>query len=297
MVKHTLWNELYRTTKIEDFVASDSFKNDIKKYIEKNDLPHLIFWGDTGCGKTTIIKLLSQNIDCDYLFLNASDENGIDIIREKVKNFASSASFKPIKLVLLDEAGNLSPEAQAALYNIIEAYSKTTRFLFTTNHVEKIAKPIQSRCTVFNLKSPSEEHVYKYCCGILVKEVITFDKSDVKLVISNSYPDIRKIIGELQQMSLSGELIFEKDLFSKDYIQEILKLLKVSKTAYNEIRQVITDNNVREFQSLFKALYEEYFDKPEINIILADYQFKGVSVPDKEINMMACIAKLLKEIK
>src|SRR5260221_194090 len=124
--KNSLWIEKHRCDDIDDFVASDSFKNDIRQYILKNDLPHLIFWGDTGCGKTTIIKLLSQNLDCDYLFLNASDENGIDVIREKVKNFASTASFRRIKLVLLDEAGNLSPEAQSALYNMIEEYSAKT---------------------------------------------------------------------------------------------------------------------------------------------------------------------------
>lgn len=295
MIQHTLWVEKYRTTKIEDFVANESFKNDIKKYIEKNDLPHLIFWGDTGCGKTTIIKLLAQNLDCDYLFLNASDENGIDVIREKVKNFASSASFKSIKLVLLDEAGNLSPEAQAALYNIIEAYSKTTRFLFTTNHIEKIAKPIQSRCVVFNLKPPGEDIVEVKCQVILNMEGIKFTRVDLMLLIDKFYPDIRKIINVLQQSSQLGKLSIEND-FSKDYIQEILKILKTSKSAYSEIRQIITDSSVREFQSLFKALYDEYFDKPEINIILAEYQFKGISVPDKEINIMACIAKIIKEL-
>lgn len=297
MLKHSLWVEKYRTNDIEDFVAEESFKNDIKKYIENNDLPHLIFWGDTGCGKTTIIKLLSQNIDCDYLFLNASDENSIDDIRGKVKNFASSASFRKLKLVLLDEAGNLSSEAQAALYNMIEVFSQKTRFLFTTNHIEKIAKPIQSRCVVYNLKPPSQEEVFFRCMSILESEDIRYLQEDVKTTISILYPDIRKIINTLQNISLSGDLIIA-EVTKNDYLEKVLEILdnKSDKKSWTSIRQILVDNDVKDYKNLYKALYEKYIENPRIIVLLANYQFKEKHGVDSEINTSGLIHELIVEL-
>ena len=155
MKQHSLWIEKYRSQTLEQYIGNDAVKDRIAACITANDIPHFIFSGTAGTGKTTLAKLIVKNIKCDYLYLNASDENGIDVIRDKVKGFASTSTFQPLKVVILDESDFLTQPAQAALRNLIEEYSITTRFVLTCNYLERLIEPLQSRCEIHILKPPS----------------------------------------------------------------------------------------------------------------------------------------------
>ena len=199
MKKHTLWIEKYRSQTLKQYIGNDAVKSRISDCITKNDIPHFIFAGTAGTGKTTLAKLIVKNIKCDYLYLNASDENGIDMIREKVKGFASSATFNPIKVVILDEADFLTQPAQAALRNIIEEYSINTRFILTCNYIERLIEPLTSRCEIHLLKPPSMPDVARHICtNILDVEGVSYDIKNVAMLIKEYYPDIRSVIKYLQ---------------------------------------------------------------------------------------------------
>lgn len=294
-IKNSIWNEKYRVTELDKFVCSDNTREDLEKYISNEDIPHLLLAGRAGVGKTTLAKLLYTNIDCDFLFINASDENGIDTIREKVKNFAQSASFKKIKIIVLDEADYLTKEAQSALRNIIEAYSRTTRFILTCNFLEKIIEPIQSRCNVYKLEPPSKGVVAERLVDILENEKINYNLEDVVKIVNGTYPDVRRAINLIQQYSLNG-VLKSKDIITSDYVDLIIEALETKKSILT-IRQIIIDSDVKDFQEVYKALYEKYFERPNIIIILAEYQYKHAFVLDKEINMIACLIKIIEELK
>lgn len=291
---NSIWNEKHRVTDLKDFVCEDSIKQELESYIKNNDVPHLLLAGQAGVGKTTLAKLLVHNMECDSLIINASDENGIDIIREKVKNFAYGASFQKIKIIILDEADYLTKEAQAALRNVIESFSKTTRFILTCNYLEKIIDPLQSRCTTYKLTPPTKGVVAKRLTDILELESIKYELDDIVKIVNGSYPDVRKSINLIQQYSLNGVLKVEK-VIKSNYIEQIIEVLDKKKLP-SEIRQVIVDNDVKDFQEIYKSLYEKYFDNPTIIITLAEYQYKHVLVLDKEINFMACIMKITEEL-
>ena len=159
---HSLLVERYRPTKLETYVGNENIKGAISKYLEQNDIQNFIFYGPAGTGKTTLAKIIVKNLDCDSLYINASDERGIETIRDKVQGFASVASFKPLKVVILDEADFLTIQAQASLRNIIETFSRTTRFIMTCNFVERIIDPLQSRCQVLKIVPPTKKDVAKH---------------------------------------------------------------------------------------------------------------------------------------
>ena len=166
-MNNSLWVEKYRPIRLEDYVGSDSLVSSMSDYIKQQDIPHLLMYGKAGTGKTTAAKLLVKNIECDYLYVNASDENSVDAIRFKIKAFAASAGFNDLKVVILDESDFLTPNAQAALRNLMETYSSTTRFILTCNYVEKIIDPIQSRCQVFHITIPTKTSAAKKVAHIL----------------------------------------------------------------------------------------------------------------------------------
>ncbi len=199
MKQHCLWIEKYRSETLEQYIGNDAVKNRISDCIATNDIPHFLFAGTAGTGKTTLAKLIVNNIKCDYLYINASDENGIDMIREKVKGFASTSTFQPLKVVILDESDFLTQPAQAALRNLIEEYSITTRFILTCNYIERLIEPLQSRCEIHLLKPPSKGDVARHVCtNILDVEGIVYDLQNVALLVKEFYPDVRSIIKNLQ---------------------------------------------------------------------------------------------------
>ena len=302
MKQHTLWIEKYRSQTLDQYIGNDTIKNRITDCINKNDIPHFIFAGTAGTGKTTLAKIIVNNIKCDYIYLNASDENGIDVIREKVKIFASTATFQPLKIVILDEADFLTQPAQAALRNLMEEYSQTTRFVLTCNYIDKLIEPIQSRCEVHKLIPPSKGNVARHVClNILEVENITYNVQDVASLINEYYPDIRSINKYLQAGIKDNT--FVNSILKVNIGTNIVNLLKSpnSKT-WSECRQLIVNEQLDDYQPIIEHLFEhlaEYSNghDAEITIELDNHQFFQKSVPDKEINMAALLAKIIKIIK
>jgi replication factor C small subunit len=298
MKQHSLWIEKYRSQTLEQYIGNDVVKDRIADCITKNDIPHFIFSGTAGTGKTTLAKLIVSNIKCDYLYLNASDENGIDMIREKVKGFASSASFNPIKVVILDEADFLTQPAQAALRNIIEEYSMNTRFILTCNYIERLIEPLQSRCEVNILKPPTKGGVAKHICtNILDVEGVTYEMPDVARIINEFYPDIRSVIKVLQQNVKDSKLTVAA--INDSWCKQLVQILNKRDTkAWYQIRQLVADAQVDDFQIAYRYMFDNlaefsYGHDAEISIVLDDFIWRAGVVPDKEINFAACIAKVL----
>jgi replication factor C small subunit len=299
MKEHSLLVERYRPTKLENYVGNEHLKTLISKYLEQNDIQNFIFYGQAGGGKTTLAKLIVHNLDCDYLYINASDERGIETIRDKVAGFASVASFKPIKVVILDEADFLTIQAQASLRNIIETFSRTTRFIMTCNFVERIIDPLQSRCQVLKITPPSKSEVAKHLVWILEKENISYELEDIKTITNQYYPDLRKCLNTIQLNSKDNILKLDNSiLVSSNYINDVINELKKSKPYFVNIRQIIADSNVEDFDELFKTLYaraSEYAPNKEgtIAILINDHQYKANFRIDKEINTMSLIQNII----
>jgi len=302
MKQHSLWIEKYRSQTLEQYIGNDAIKDRIEACIATNDIPHFIFSGTAGTGKTTLAKLIVKNIKCDYLYLNASDENGIDIIRDKVKGFASTSTFQPLKVVILDEADFLTQPAQAALRNLIEEYSITTRFVLTCNYIERLIEPLQSRCEIHILKPPTKGAVAKHICtNILDVENITYEMSEIVQIVNTFYPDVRSIIKTLQQNIKNNKLTITSidDNWCK---QLIIILKKRDKDAWYQARQLVADAQVDDFQIAYRYMFDNlsefsYGHDAELSVILDDHIWRAGVVPDKEINFASAIAKILEIIK
>jgi len=305
MKQHSIWNEKYRPNDLTTFIGNEQLKQIISQYINNNDPINMLFYGPPGSGKTTLAKLIVNNIECDYLFLNASDERGIDTIRDKVQGFASSASFKPIKIVILDEADFLTIQAQASLRNIIETYSRTTRFILTCNYLERIIDPLQSRCQVLKITPPSKKEVAKHISVILDKEDIHYTLEDLVLIVNKHYPDVRKILNTCQVNTVDNTLKVDKTVLTGGYKDGLLKELKSpSKDSFKNIRQILADSNLDDFEDVYRFMYDtldEYgnndLSKAMIIIEIENYMYHANFRIDKEINIMALLASVLKIIQ
>jgi DNA polymerase III delta prime subunit len=250
-------------------------------------------------------KLIVNNFNCDYLYINASDERGIDTIRDKVQGFASSASFKPIKIVILDEADFLTIQAQASLRNVIETFSRTTRFILTCNYLERIIDPLQSRCQVLKITPPSKREVAKHTAIILDKEEINYELEDLVLIVNKHYPDVRKILNTCQVNAVDNTLKVDKTVLTGGYKDGLLKELKSpSKDSFKNIRQILADSNLDDFEDVYRFMYDtldEYgnndLSKAMIIIEIENYMYHANFRIDKEINIMALLASVLKIIQ
>ena len=302
-MENSLLVEKFRPNKLENYVGNENIKKSISKYLEQNDIQNLIFYGPAGTGKTTLAKLIVQNLDCEFLYINASDERGIETIRDKVQSFASVASFKPLKVVILDEADFLTIQAQASLRNIIETFSRTTRFIMTCNFVERIIDPLQSRCQVLKIVPPTKKDVAKHLHWICNEESITHELNDLVPLVNQYYPDLRKCINTIQLSTVDGganDLYLNLDhsvLVSSNYIDKVINAL-TNKSKFNDVRQIIADANIDDFDELFKALYErasEYLPGKEgtVAILINEHQYKANFRIDKEINTMSLIQNLI----
>jgi replication factor C small subunit len=257
MKENTLYVERFRPTELKYYVGNENIKETIQKYLDQGDIQNFIFYGPAGTGKTTLAKIIVKNLDCDYLYINASDENGIDTIREKVKGFASAASWKGIKVVILDEADFITIQGQAALRNVIETFSRSTRFILTCNFIERIIDPLQSRCQVLKIVPPTKMDVYNHLTWILTDQLsLTYTPEDIKNLIVKYYPDMRKMLNVLQ-MSVKDDAVVLDDtvLTSNNYIKAVLKELAGGKN-WIAIRQIIADSNVKDFEELYRNLFE-----------------------------------------
>ena len=305
MKQHTLFVEKYRPNTLDNYIGNEHLKSKVEHYLESGDLPHLLLYGKAGTGKTTLAKLLVKNINCDYLYINASDENSVDVVRDKVKQFASTIGFKDLKVIILDECDYITPNAQAALRNLMETFSKHCRFILTCNYVERIIDPIQSRCQSFQIIPPSKKEVAKHLHNILVEENIIDSPDDIKILVETGYPDIRRVINSAQRNIVGGKIKLDKSsIIQNDYKLKLLKILETQdkKTAFKQIRQLLADNNVTDFADLFRLLYDEVdtWGKghvAECILVIARYELSDSQVVDKEINAMAMLIELLGVIK
>ena len=296
---HTLLVEKYRPTTLEGYVGNENIKRTIAQYLNQNDIQNLIFYGPAGTGKTTLAKLIALQLQCDFTYINASDERGIETIREKVAGFAAAASFKPLKVVILDEADFLTIQAQASLRNVIETFSRSTRFILTCNYVERIIDPLQSRCQVLKIIPPSKAEVAAHLAGVMEQEGVSFERDDLKTIVNQFYPDLRKCLNTIQLSTQDSKLVIDKSiLVSSNYMTQVLKELTQKKPNFNNIRQIIADANVQDFEELYRYLYDNasvYAPGKEgmIAIHINEYSYQANFRIDKEINAMALISKLI----
>ena len=304
-MSNTLWVEKYRPSTLDTYIGNEHLKSKVSMYLESGDLPHLLLYGRAGTGKTTLAKLLVNNIECDCLYINASDENNVDTVRTKVKNFASTVGFKDMKVIILDECDYITPNAQAALRNLMETFSKHCRFILTCNYVERIIDPIQSRCQSFQIIPPSKVEVAKHLHSILIQENIMDSPEDIKVLVESGYPDIRRVINSAQRNVVNGRLKLDtSSIIQNDYKLKLLKILETQnkKNAFKEIRQLLADNMITDYADLFRLLYDEVdgYGKghlAECILIIARYELSDSQVVDKEINVMAMIIEILGVIK
>lgn len=302
MNEHTIWVERYRPDTLENYIGNETLKEKFAHYIQTQDIPHLLFYGTAGTGKTTAAKILMKNIECDALMINASDERGIDVIRDKIKNFASTTGFAPLKVVFLDEADYLTPDAQAALRNMMEVFSQKTRFILTCNYVERIIPAIVSRCQTSAVTPPSKKEVAVHLTNILAKENVSYEKQAIATLVNAYYPDIRRIIGTAQQQTRDGKLTINvNEIISGDSKLQIMDALmsnKPSASKMTEVRQIVTDAGIRDYTELYRLLYDKVEDYapskiPQTIIHIAEGQYRDAFVVDKEINFMATLYNIL----
>jgi replication factor C small subunit len=298
-----LWVEKYRPTTLNEYVGNETIKNKIADYLKQGSIQNLLLHGVAGTGKTTLAKLISKNLDCDLLYINASNERGIDTIRDKIIPFASSMSFKPVKIIILDEADYITPQAQATLRNTMESFSKTTRFILTCNYLERIISPLQSRCQTFEIIPPSKEAVIDLTDRIAVEEGVGSGgvRADVNVlsVVDTHYPDIRKIINTIQGSIVDGEIKIDNNSLKNTQLGGLIVDALIRKTNLTELRQILADSGAREFDDLFKYIYGKSstlfgINEGEAILIIAQYQYEYTFVLEKEICIAAMLNKLLK---
>ena len=303
--QHTLWVERYRPVSLENYIGNEHLKTKVSKYISTGDIPHLLLHGKAGTGKTTLAKLLVSNVDCDQMYVNASDENNVETVRNKIKMFASSVGFKDLKVIILDECDFLTPNAQAALRNLMETFSKHCRFILTCNYVERIIDPIQSRCQSFQIIPPSKKEVAIHISNILNTESVSFENEQIVTMVNSSYPDIRRIINAVQRNIVDNQLIVDTEsLVQNDYKLQVLEILQTQdkKNAFKNLRQLLADSQIRDYADLFRLLYDEIesYGKghiAEVILTIAKYELSDAQVVDKEINAMAMLIEILNIIK
>jgi DNA polymerase III delta prime subunit len=310
MSEQFLWVEKYRPQTIDECVLPESLKKTFRPYIETGELPNFLFAGSAGVGKTTVAKALCNEIGAEFMFINGSEESGIDVLRTKIKSFASSVSLTDAKkVVILDEADYLNPNStQPALRGFIEEFSNNCRFIFTCNFKNRIIEPLHSRCAVVEFKIDNAEkpkimsNFFRRVSDILTKEGVDFDQKVVAELIARHFPDYRRVLNELQRYSVSGKI--DSGLLvnlSDENYKTLVSLLKDKK--FSDVRKWVALNGDIETSTLFRQLYDkatEYLELnsiPQLVLTLADYQYKDAFVADHELNTMAAMTEIMTSCK
>lgn len=304
----SIWVEKYRPKVLDDYVGNDHIKKKVSRYIEQNDIPHLLFHSlKPGTGKTTLAKIIVGNIDCDHMYINASDENSVDTMRSKIKHYASSVALNNLKVIILDEADYLTPNSQAALRNIMETFADSTRFILTCNYVDKIIEPVLSRTQSFKVIPPKKSVVAKQLVNILADEEIEFQRDQIALIVNQYYPDIRKIFNNAQQNTVDGVLhVHEDEMVESSFEMKLLDLLKDDSIGANklftEIRKLTAESAISSYNDVYRFLYDEVDTYAEGNVAqvflhLAQAQYEDSLTVDGEITFAACIINIIETIR
>ena len=307
-MEHLLWTEKYRPRTVEDCILPERLKAVFQEYVNQKEIPNLLLAGGAGVGKTTIAKAMCNEVGCDYMVINGSDENGVDTIRVKIKNYASSVSLSGgRKVVILDEADYLTPNAQAILRNTIEEFASNCSFIFTCNYKNKIIDPLHSRCAVieFGLKNGEKAQMasafFKRITHILNTEKVEFDEKVIAEVVKKHFPDFRRVINELQRYSKLGKIdVGILSQIGDISLTQIVKHLKEKDfTSVRKWAATSEIDNTTFFRKLYDALYDIVKPQsiPQAVLILADYQYKQAFVADHEINLVACLTEIMANVE
>ena len=310
-IVNSLWCEAYRPKNIDDTILPKSIKDSFNSFVEKNDLPNLLLSGGPGTGKTTIAKAVVSELGYDFMLINGSDssESGLDSLRTNIRTFASSVSLTGTKkVVIIDEADHLSAAVQPALRNFMESLSANSRFILTCNYRNRIIEPLQSRLSHFDFFIPKEEKgvLFKQfkdrIVQILTDHEVKYNDRVIAEFVVKHFPDFRKIINELQKSSAGGEI--DKSILSavkEDAVHELYENMKTKN--FTEMRKWVADNLDLSSSDIFRKMFETmntYISKksiPAFVVILADYQFKSMQVPDQELNLVACLTEVMAEVE
>ena len=308
MSEQFLWVEKYRPKTIDECILPTDQKEYFKKFLDKGEIQNMLLCGSAGVGKTTVARALCEQLGVDYLVINGSEESGIDVLRTKIKQFASTVSFSGgIKVVILDEADYLNPNStQPALRGFIEEFANNCRFILTCNYKNRIIPPLHSRCAVVEFKLPKEEkqkialQFFNRINGILANEKIEFDKKVVAKVVEKYFPDYRRILNELQRYSHAG--VIDEGIFVNLGDANMAELIESLKDKdFKKMRTWVVTNLDNDPVSLLRKIYDHILPLvntvPQMVLILADYQYKSAFVSDQEINLVACLTEIMATVE
>ena len=299
-----LWVEKYRPRKLDDCILPADQKNIFKEMLDKGEIQNMLLCGGAGMGKTTVARALCEELETDYLVINGSEESGIDVLRTKIKQFASTVSFSgKAKVVILDEADYLNPNStQPALRGFIEEFSSNCRFILTCNFKNRIIPPLHSRTAVIEFKLPKSEKpkiasaFFKRVNEILTIEKIESDGKVVAKLIEKHFPDYRRILNELQRYSSSGKI--DTGILAnigESNMQDLITALKDKD--WKQMRTWVVNNQDNDPGTLFRKVYdtliEQVIQVPQLVLLLADYQYKSAFCADQEINLVACLTEIM----
>ena len=305
MAEHMLWVEKYRPKTIEECILPDSLKATFQEFVNRKEIPNLLLSGTAGVGKTTVAKALCQEVGCDYIMINGSDDSGIDVLRNKIKNYASSMSLMGgRKVVIVDEADYLNPNStQPAFRGVIDEFASNCSFIFTCNFKNRIMEPIHSRCTCIDFKLNGSKasmatKFFKRIENILTLEDVKYDKEVVAAIITKHFPDNRRILNELQRFSISG--VIDKGVLGAVADVQIKDLIKSLKDKdFTSCRKWVTQNLDNDPTKIYRKIYDGLYDLlqpnsvPQLVLHLAKYQYQSAFVADHEINMIACLTEIM----
>jgi DNA polymerase III delta prime subunit len=306
---HLLWTEKYRPKTIEECILPERLKTPFQEYVNQKNIPNLLVSGGAGVGKTTVAKAMCNEIGCDYIVINGSDESGIDVFRTKIKNYASSMSLSGgRKVIIIDEADYLNPNStQPALRNAIEEFAGNCSFIFTCNFKNRIIEPLHSRCAVieFGLKNGEKAKMagsfFKRIQSVLQSEKVDYDDAVIAELVKKHFPDFRRIINEMQRYSQFGKI--DSGILVQMGDVEISNIVKyIKEKDFGSIRKWVATTEI-DAATLYRKLYDGLYEVlkpqsiPQAVIIIADYQYKQAFVADPEINTVACLTELMVSVE